>query len=412
MSKKILNKLLLYLILFNFQCFCFVIEFNLMKIPKSIIYQDNDENFDNDFYFVYNNLQNSGESNEIIYQTGDLLNNNQLTSFSFGSYDLYLNMFSSSDCLSNQINSFLFCKDSLFQYFYGSLDMIKTINSLYEQNKISKKIFSHKLDNEDKLRVFFGEEGPIDKSNLIKCELNENNNCLLRNIYIVNNSEQSKNNNTNIENIQVGSYAQINFGYSGIKGTYKEGKKLFDYILSLKTFGEKCYMTTSKSLIIEDEYIKLICNWDTNINNLPKIIFSFGNNDQLQLLLTPEFFFYKQYDISSENYIYISRIEFSKINKFWIIGKPLINNIDLIFDLDDKYLTFAFNEQNNLSQLHLNQNNKTSLKILIIKIFKIICIIIIILFISFLFCYCIRKRRTLKSKEFMVSQIQKLTEMN
>jgi hypothetical protein len=295
------------------------------------------------------------------------------------------------------------------RHYYATFNIYKTLDDLYINKKIKNKIFGQEYsgNNKDLLKLYIGDTRPMDQGKYsYKCKMNNNNECILNYISIIYNPINRKiENNETINNLEINSFAEINFGYSNIKGTYDVGKKIFDFLLSLPSFKNKCYIISSRSITIEDEYIKLICNSDTNIYDLPKIIFSFGEENKIQILLTSDLLFYKQYDIYGDKFYYMTRLEFSKLNKNWIIGRPLLNDVNLIYDLEKKYITFIFDENNDLNIINLP--NK-SFKIIVIKIFEVIGVVLLIFIVLFICFYCYRKRKIKVIKEYMNSNVQRL----
>ena len=399
------------LIIFSFPLFfCIELKFEIAKISKSIAYQNKEDYMDNDYYYNFINEEYNKEI-KILYQTGNINNEMQISSIPYdNNLDLYINLFSNDDCFSENINSFLFCKDNLLENFYASFNIFKTLDDLYTNKKISKKIFGQEYSGKDKenLNIYLGDINKMNQGKYrFKCKTNNNNKCRLNFISIINNANNKDNNNEN--NIKINSFAEINIGHSNIKGAYSEGKKIFDYLLTLSSFKDKCYIISSKSAIIGDEYIKLICDSDTNIYDLPKIIFYFGDKNQIQLLLTPELLFYREYDIYGEKYFYLTRLEFSKLNKNWVIGKSLLNEVNLIYDLEDNYIEFIFDEKYNFKMNNIPSDS--SFKKILTKIFEIIGVIIIVFVILFLGFYCHRRRKTLEIRDFISSKVQKLNDL-
>ena len=179
----------------------------------------------------------------------------------------------------------------------------------------------------------------------------------------------------------------------------------------MPSFKNKCHIIISKSITVEDEYIKLLCNSETNIYDLPKIVFTFGDDNQIQLVLTSELLFYKQYDIYGEKFFYMTRIEFSKINKNWVIGRPLLNNVNLIFNLDENNIKFIFEEKSDLNLINLRNKSNSNFKKVVTIIFETFGILILIFALIFLVFYCHRKRKTMQMKDYMSSKVQKLNEL-
>ena len=390
---------------------CFEIEFSLENIPKSILYQTHDDSIYNNYYVYSSKKDNSNEDVKIIYQTGKISNEGQTFSILYNrEYNLFNNEFSNDDCSSNSISSFLFCKENLKHYFSGYLNIYKTLDNLYTNNKISKKIFGQEYSNDkEKLKIYFGDISSMSpKKYSYKCEINDFNNILLNYITLI--TEDNKD-NRNITNIPINSNVEINSAYNNIKGSYDIGSKIFSYILTLPSFKDKCHISKIKSISYEDEYIKLICDSDTNIYYLPKIVFSFGKNNQLQLVLNPDMFFNKQYDAFGEKFFYISSIEFSKINKNWIIGRPLLNEANLIFSLDekDKYIEFLYDTDKFFYKVDISSSS--ALKKFVIILFSIIGIGIVAFAFWFVFIYLKKKKNNIKMKDFMEENVQSLNDI-
>lgn len=390
---------------------CFEIEFSLENIPKSILYQTHDDSIYNNYYVYSSKKDNSNEDVKIIYQTGKISNEGQTFSILYNrEYNLFNNEFSNDDCSSNSISSFLFCKENLKHYFSGYLNIYKTLDNLYTNNKISKKIFGQEYSNDkEKLKIYFGDITSMSsKKYSYKCEINDFNNILLNYITLI--TEDNKD-NRNITNIPINSNVEINSAYNNIKGSYDIGSKIFSYILTLPSFKDKCHISKIKSISYEDEYIKLICDSDTNIYYLPKIVFSFGKNNQLQLVLNPDMFFNKQYDAFGEKFFYISSFEFSTINKNWIIGRPLLNEANLIFSLDekDKYIEFLYDTDKFFYKVDISSSS--TLKKFVIILFSIIGIGIVAFAFWFVFIYLKKKKNNIKMKDFMEENVQSLNDI-
>ena len=390
---------------------CFEIEFSLENIPKSILYQTHDDSIYNNYYVYSSKKDNSNEDMKIIYQTGKISNEGQTFSILYNQeYNLFNNEFSNDDCNSNSISSFLFCKENLKHYFSGYLNIYKTLDNLYSNNKITKKIFGQEYSNDkEKLRIYFGDiSSMLPKKYSYKCEINDFNNILLNYINLI---KEDNKENRNITNIPINTNVEINSAYNNIKGSYDIGSKIFSYILTLPSFKDKCHISKIKSISYEDEYIKLICDSDTNIYYLPKIVFSFGKNNQLQLVLNPDMFFNKQYDAFGEKFFYISSFEFSTINKNWIIGRPLLNEANLIFSLDekDKYIEFLYDTDKFFYKVDISSSS--ALKKFVIILFSIIGIGIVAFAFWFVFIYLKRKKQNIKMKDFMDENVQSLNDI-
>ena len=398
---------IIFFILLIQKLLCFELEFNLENIPKSIIYQSHDNTIYND-YFIYSAKSEDYKEIKIIYQTGNIAYNAQTFPLKYNNeYNLYINKFSIDDCKSDFISSFLFCKENLIHYFYGYLNVFKTLDDLSTNKKIQKKIFGQEYsEDKTKLKIYFGDITPMSNSKYeYKCEINNSNNIILNYISVI------SNNDNNMTNIQINSDAEINMAYNGIKGPYEVGEKIFNLILSFPSFKGKCHKAESKSISYRDEYIKLICASDTNINSLPKIVFSFGKSNQLQLVLSSEMSFYKQYDAFGDKFFFVSTIEFSKINQKWVIGRPLLNEINIVFDLEEKekYIEFMYNEDKFFYKVNTGSNS--GIKKGVIVLLTVLGIGIVLFAIWFMLYYLKKRRRNIIMKDYLENTVQSLNDI-
>ena len=401
-----------FLIFFFQKISCFEIEFSLENIPKSVLYQTHDDDSIYNNYYVYSYKKgNSNEDIKIIYQSGKVSNEAKTFSVLYNQeFNLFNNEFTNDDCKSNFISSILFCKENLQHYYNGYLNIYKTLDDLYSNKKITKKIFGQEYSKEkDKLKIYVGDVSSMSsKKYSYKCEINDNNKILLNYITLTADDSNDKNNMTNIK---INANVEINSAYTNIKGSYDMGEKIFSYILSFPSFKDKCSISSSKSMLYEDDYIKLICDSDTNIYLLPKMVFSFGKDNQMQIILNPDMFFYKDYDAFEEKYFFISSMEFSTINKDWIIGKSLLNEANLIFNLDekDKYIEFLFDSDKFTYKVNISTNS--GFKKFIIIFFCFIGVGIIVFAIWFVLFYLKRKKKNVNMKYFMKDNVQSLNDI-
>ena len=106
----------------------------------------------------------------------------------------------------------------------------------------------------------------------------------------------------------------------------------------------------------------------------------------------------------------MSNIEFSKLNKNWIIGRPLLNDVNLIFDLDKNILEFIYKDDKYFYRVELNTSSNTIKKVLLI--FLIIIVIgAILATIWFAWLFMKNKKNKIKLKDFMDSNVQSLEDM-
>lgn len=119
--------------------------------------------------------------------------------------------------------------------------------------------------------------------------------------------------------------------------------------------------------------------------------------------------FYKQHDAFGEKYFFISSIEFSKINKNWVIGRPLLTEANLIFNLEEKYIEFIYDNENHFYKVNVSNNSGTKKTVIILlSIFGVAIAIFAFLFVAF---YLRKKKKNVKLKDFMNDNVQSLNDI-
>ena len=133
-----------------------------------------------------------------------------------------------------------------------------------------------------------------------------------------------------------------------------------------------------------------------DIYQLPNIYFEL---DGVTLVLYPKNYFFKEYAMGNEEYVYKGRFQFGKNHFFWGFGQSILKEYDMIFDMDEGSVGFWNIE-----------HKKESDKYLLVKILGIISIIVVIsLIIYSSTLFIIRK---IKETELERIFFTKLVEMN
>ena len=115
--------------------------------------------------------------------------------------------------------------------------------------------------------------------------------------------------------------------------------------------------------------------------------------------------------LSVTNFFFISSIEFSRINNNWVIGRPLLNEVNLIFNLDEKekYIEFIYNDDKFFYKVNIGNNSGTKKFIIVLLSFLGIGITAFALW--FVFIYLKKKKKNVKMKDFMESNVQSLNDI-
>lgn len=177
-------------------------------------------------------------------------------------------------------------------------------------------------------------------------------------------------------------------------GPLSQGQVLFNYLLSLP-FTKGCHTTFYM------ERLNLCCSWKVDIYQFPNIYFEL---DGVTLVLYPKNYFYKEYAMGNEEYVYKGRFQFGKNDFFWGFGQSILKEYDMIFDMDEGSVGFWNIE-----------HKKESDKYLLVKILGIISIIVVICLIIYSSTlFIIRKIKETeinKEKEKLLTKIEVMQEI-
>ena len=179
-----------------------------------------------------------------------------------------------------------------------------------------------------------------------------------------------------------------------ISGPLQQGELLLSHLLSLP-ISQGCKSTYFKDTL----YIN--CSWKVDIYQFPNFYFEL---DGVTLVLYPKNYFYKEYAMGNEEYVYKGRFQFGKNDFFWGFGQSILKEYDMIFDMDEGSVGFWNIE-----------HKKESDKYLLVKILGIISIIVVIsLIIYSSTLFIIRKIKETeinKEKEKLLTKIEVMQEI-
>jgi hypothetical protein len=173
----------------------------------------------------------------------------------------------------------------------------------------------------------------------------------------------------NISNIYDGSIFQIEIDYAYIK--YNNGRTFFSdtnlifyleqgiilasdgYQMSIneiffkKQIEDKLCFEKQISFGIDD-YTVITCKENVNLDNFPILNFEIGD---IVFTLNKDDLFKKIGDI------YYFLIVFSPEIKNWVIGKPFLRKYELSIDINEKKISFYYNNNNDTDDDNNNDNN-------------------------------------------------------
>ena len=126
-----------------------------------------------------------------------------------------------------------------------------------------------------------------------------------------------------------------------LRGPFYEGNAILSDIKDI--LGEKCAFITEE-IDEENQYVKLICDYDVDISKSPDVYFYIKGGYQLRA---------KNIDIFRVVLIdgkkkYLSKIVGDTRYNYWNLGEPVMKNYDMVFNYEDN--TVGFNENYNLKE--------------------------------------------------------------
>ena len=206
------------------------------------------------------------------------------------------------------------------------------IHNLYNNGIIKQKVFGHEYKDRTSGYLYLGEIPPTIGSNYYKCPVSpfiayiNKWHCESRAIALSNGHNFT----------QFHSPFAFDTGYVDIRGPFYEGNSILSEINDAS--NEKCQFI-SEDLENEQRYIKLICDYDLDIKNIPDVIFylkgfelKLRNIDMFRVVL-----------IDGKKK-YMSKIVGDSRYSFWNLGEPILKNYNMVFNYEDNTVGFSVNE--------------------------------------------------------------------
>ena len=210
------------------------------------------------------------------------------------------------------------------------------VHNLYSNGVITKKIFGHEYKTRKTGYLYLGEVPPSLGYDYFKCNvapfipyLNKWH-CESRAIAVANSNYT-----------QYTSPYVFDTAYVDLRGPFYEGNAILSDIKDI--LGEKCAFITEE-IDEENQYVKLICDYDVDISKSPDVYFYIKGGYQLRA---------KNIDIFRVVLIdgkkkYLSKIVGDTRYNYWNLGEPVMKNYDMVFNYEDN--TVGFNENYNLKE--------------------------------------------------------------
>ena len=206
------------------------------------------------------------------------------------------------------------------------------IHNLYSNGLIKKKIFGHEYKSRNEGNLYLGEVPPSIGYNYFKCTVApfipyiNKWHCESRAIAV------SKGKNFT----QFHSPFAFDTGYVDVRGPFYEGNSILSEINDISK--DKCKFISEE---IEDEhrYIKLVCDYDLDINKVPDIIF-YLRGFELKLRNIDLF----RVVLIDGKKKYLSKVVGDSRYNYWNLGEPILKNYDMVFSYEDNSVGFSVNQ--------------------------------------------------------------------
>ena len=95
-----------------------------------------------------------------------------------------------------------------------------------------------------------------------------------------------------------------------------------------------------------------------DIYQFPNIYFEL---DGVTLVLYPKNYFFKEYAMGNEEYVYKGRFQFGKNDFFWGFGQSILKEYDMIFDMDEGSVGFWNIEHKKESDKYTSKNIRNNI---------------------------------------------------
>ena len=206
------------------------------------------------------------------------------------------------------------------------------IHNLYNNGIIKKKIFGHEYTNRTHGYLYLGEIPPSIGYDYYKCNVApfipyiNKWHCESRAIAL------SKGENFS----QFHSPFAFDTSYVDIRGPFYEGNSILSGINNL--FSGKCNFI-SEDIDSEQRYIRLVCDYDIDINKVPDVIF-YLRGYELKLRNVDLF----RIVLIDGKKKYMSKIVGDSRYNYWNLGEPILKNYNMVFNYEDNTVGFVENQ--------------------------------------------------------------------
>ena len=206
------------------------------------------------------------------------------------------------------------------------------IHNLYNNGIIKKKIFGHEYTNRTHGYLYLGEIPPSIGYDYYKCNVApfipyiNKWHCESRAIAL------SKGENFT----QFHSPFAFDTSYVDIRGPFYEGNSILSGIKNF--FSGKCNFI-SEDIDSEQRYIRLVCDYDIDINKVPDVIF-YLRGYELKLRNVDLF----RIVLIDGKKKYMSKIVGDSRYNYWNLGEPILKNYNMVFNYEDNTVGFVENQ--------------------------------------------------------------------
>ena len=206
------------------------------------------------------------------------------------------------------------------------------IHNLYNNGIIKQKIFGHEYTNRTHGYLYLGEIPPSIGYDYYKCKVApfipyiNKWHCESRAIAL------SKGENFT----QFNSPFAFDTSYVDIRGPFYEGNAILSGINDF--FSGKCNFI-SEDIDSEQRYIKLVCDYDIDINKVPDVIF-YLKGFELKLRNVDLF----RIVLIDGKKKYMSKIVGDSRYNYWNLGESILKNYNMVFNYEDNTVGFVENQ--------------------------------------------------------------------
>jgi hypothetical protein len=206
------------------------------------------------------------------------------------------------------------------------------IHNLFNNGLIKKKLFGHEYKDRTHGYLYLGEIPSSMGYNYYKCTVApfiayiNKWHCESRSFALSN----------GLNFTQFHSPLAFDTAYVDIRGPFYEANAILSGINDVS--GEKCHYI-SEEIENEHKYIRLVCDYDLEIKNVPDVIF-YLKGFELRL---------KNIDLFRVVLIdgkkkYMSKIVGDSRYNYWNLGEPILKNYNMVFNYEDNTVGFSPNE--------------------------------------------------------------------